>query len=383
MPKEIMISADRTHDATATGELWFLVSHSSAGGAQELWVNLAETFRDRGHFVRLMALYPLRETVRVTHDIPWDYVLPQRPASPIASLRLFRTLVSRIVQERPAVIFTALPAANVMAALAVRVSGVPTRVVTSHHSPASTYNRWLDRADGFSGSLGSVSAIVSVSDSVAGSLAAKPATYLAKRRTIHNALPPRIETLSSALAKQRSQEHHPGRLVVATGRLAPQKNYPLLLRASRLMSDVEIEIVGNGPDEAALTSLAAELGVAERVTFLGHRPREEALEILAHGDVFVQVSLFEGHSLALIEAAKLGIPIVVSDVPVQIEGITAADGTRCGIAVGAQDDAGLAREICRLLGDRAHYDHFAGLARKLGREATYDAMIDAYARLAA
>lgn len=362
----------------------FLVTHSSAGGAQEIWVNLAEGFRQEGHDVTLMALYPLRDTVRDTPaELPWTYVVDTRPASPIAAVRMTHALTRWIRTHSPDFILTALPAANIMAGLTARLANVGTQVIPSHHSPAETHNPLLNKVDGMTGSLRSVAHVVSVSDTVARSLDRKPAAYRRKRKTIHNALPPRIEQVIADKAAERVRSWTPGRRVVATGRLAAQKNYPLLIRASALMPDVEIAIVGNGPDEAMLKGLAADLGVSDRVTFLGHRPREEALNILATADIFAQISLFEGHSLALVEAARMGIPLVVSDVPVQIEGITATDGSRCGIAVPIDSAQALADAITGLLDDPAGREIATLSARKLGEGASYAAMIDAYRRLMA
>ena len=342
-------------------------------------MNLAEAFRARGMAVGLFALYPLRETVRETpEDLPWRYVVPTRPTSPIAGLGMMRALVEIIRRERPAAIFTAMPAANVVAGLAARIAGTGTKAVTSHHSPIETHNPVLNRLDGMVGSLRSVETIVSVSDSVSQTLDRKSAAYRSKRRTIHNALPPTIERLLGDLRAQRDAAAPGTRKLVATGRLAAQKNYPLLIRAAIRMPDVEIDIIGNGPDENDLRHLARSLGVADRVRFLGHRSRADAMALLASARVFAQTSLFEGHSLGLIEAAKLGIPLIVSDVPVQIEGITAADGTRCGIAVGVRDDEALAREVLRLMDDPDHHAHWADRSRRLGEEATFDAMVDAY-----
>ncbi|PSJ38280.1 glycosyltransferase [Allosphingosinicella deserti] len=362
----------------------FLVSHSSAGGAQEIWANLAEGFSERGYDVVLAALYPFRATVRESAaHLPWNYIVPKRPSGPLAALGLLRALVARLRRDRPEIVFTAMPAANVLASIAARLAGCGTRVVTSHHSPAETHNPALNLVDGVAGSLKSVKAVVSVSNTVAASLDGKPAPYRQRRCTIYNALPPRIETLIESLAESHRPRRVRNRLIVATGRLAPQKNYPLLLRAAAHMPDATFKIVGNGPEEESLKSLAAELGIEDRVAFLGHRPREEAMAILADGDVFAQVSLFEGHSLALVEAAKLGLPLVVSDVPVQIEGITARDGTRCGLAVGTQDAEGLAATLRRLLDDPTEYARMAELSAKLGNEASYAAMVDAYEALVA
>ncbi len=359
----------------------FLVSHSSAGGAQEIWANLAESFLARGFRVTLSALYPYRAEIRETaEELPWRYILPRRPTSPLGAVRLVAAFIRFLRRERPDVVLSAMPAANVLGPIFGRLAGVSTRFITSHHSPAQTHHRLLDLADGVTGSFGNVQAVVSVSRAVGDSLAHKPRTYLAKRRTIHNALPPRIERQIETLAHMRSGRIADPPRLVATGRLARQKNYPVLLKAAARLPGVAIDIVGSGPDEAMLKEMALELGVANRVVFHGQTRRERALEILAAGDVFVQPSLFEGHSLGLIEAAKLGLPLVVSNVPVQLEGITSQAGERCGIAVDVHDDEALATAIEGVLEEGAHR-LWADRSKTLALEATFERMVLSYEAL--
>jgi hypothetical protein len=327
----------------------FLVSHSSPGGVQEVWADLAEGFRARGFHVRLMALYPQGQTGHAARSaLQWEYVVPQKPRSIRGIFGLIQSLVRLIRRQTPGTLFTAMPAANVLASMAAKLAGTSTRVVISHHSQVSTYNRLLNIADCWTGSLRSVRSVVSVSNTVNASLEGKPRRYRGKRLTIHNALPPRIERHVEALAATRN---------------------------------IEVHLIGSGPEEGALKSLAADLNITDRVVFVGHRSREETLTLLADADVFVQPSLFEGHSLALIEAAKLRLPLIVSDVPSQIEGITAPDGTRCGIVVHAHDDKELAMEIGRLLDDPSHYETWSGLGGRLGAAATFETMLGAYQKL--
>lgn len=361
----------------------FLVSHSTSGGAQEIWANLAEGLRARGHQVMLAALYPGDSPAqKLEPPATWTYAVPERPASLGAKLTMVRDLARLFDRFEADIVFTALPAANVLAPVAATLARRPVRVVTSHHSPSDTYNRALNLVDGLTGSLPSVAHIVGVSEAVRLAHQGKMAAYRGKLKTIKNALPPDIEARIAGLAETR-RGRPTGRLVVAIGRLAEQKNYPVLIRAAVHMPDVVVRIVGDGSEGPALKAMASELGVADRVQFLGFHPRTETLEILAGGDVFVQPSLFEGHSLALIEAAKLGMPLVVSDAPVQIEGVTAPDGSLCGAVAGVHDDRSLAREILRLLDDPAHYAAAAAQASVLGAAATYDAMITSYEQLMA
>jgi glycosyltransferase involved in cell wall biosynthesis len=360
----------------------FLTSHSALGGAQFLWSNIAEGFRERGHEVQLVALYPFSDPRREsTPDHPWEYILASRPKSLPKQVELLRQLVARVRNTRPDVIVTALPAANVLAPLAAKLARTGSKVVITHHSPAETHSRLLNYIDGYTGSLSNVKWIVSVSGAVSRSLDNKPKQYLPKRKVIYNALPPEIEQLLTDLNEQHSPRAARGRKVVATGRLAKQKNYPLLIRSAAHLPDVTFDIVGDGPDADALTQLAEDLNVTERLNFMGHQQRVDALRILAAGDIFAQVSLFEGHSLALVEAAKLGMPLIVSDSPVQIESVTANDGTRCGIVVGMQDDRDLAKQISMLLSDPSQYQFWSERSRKLGEEATFHGVIDAYQEL--
>jgi glycosyltransferase involved in cell wall biosynthesis len=359
----------------------FLVSHSSAGGVQEIWADLAEGFRERGYATSLAALYPGAGKVQTTSaQIRWTYIVERKPGSLFGQVAMLKALARFLATHSPSIVFTAMPAANVLAPTAATLAGSGVTVATSHHSPAQTHNPFLNLLDGLTGSLKAVGAVISVSKAVDQSLDSKGAAYRAKRRVITNALPPRIEAHIAGLALSRTGARR--RLVVASGRLAAQKNYPVLLRAAVRMQDVDIQIIGAGPDEAALKALAAELGVAGRVSFLGFLTREDALKRLGEGDVFVQPSLFEGHSLALIEAAKLGLPLVVSDAPVQIESITAAEGARYGVVVGVHDDAALAHEILRLMDEPDRHADFSAKARTLGAGVAFGAMVAAYEALA-
>lgn len=103
----------------------------------------------------------------------------------------------------------------------------------------------------------------------------------------------------------------------SVGRLEPVKNYPMLLRAFARLEDTPgrragLVLVGEGSQMEALRELAANLGVAEKVVFLGMQYHVH--EILPLLDVFVLSSLTEGTSISLLEAQACGVPAVVTDV---------------------------------------------------------------------
>jgi glycosyltransferase involved in cell wall biosynthesis len=367
-----------------TGAIHFAMTHSEPGGLREIWNDIGAGLSARGHPVERFVLYPGGgpEQRDAAEAEGWRHLLPQRATGVLAVPRLMVALVRYLRRTRPTAVVTAMPFANVIMPLAVRLAGTGTRVFVSHHSPADTHNRTLDRIDALTGQMACVAAIICVSDAVSATLDGKPERYRAKRRTIHNALPDRIEKAIDALRGADAPAKAAGR-VVALGRLCDQKNYPMLIRAMAAVPRGTLDIVGTGEDEAALRTLARQSDVADRVRFLGQMTRERALAHAATAQVFAQVSHYEGHSLALIEAARLGLPLVVSQVPVQVEGITDRSGQRCGIAVPIGDDVALGAVVARLLENREERAAWSERARSLGVAASNQAMVDAYESLLA
>jgi glycosyltransferase involved in cell wall biosynthesis len=100
------------------------------------------------------------------------------------------------------------------------------------------------------------------------------------------------------------------------GRLSPEKGQALLLRAVAALASefpgLKLAVAGIGPQEAELRRLAAELGIAARVEFLGYVADMPAL--YAAADLVVQSSYTEGLPNVMLEVAYLGVPVVATDV---------------------------------------------------------------------
>jgi len=105
-----------------------------------------------------------------------------------------------------------------------------------------------------------------------------------------------------------------GFVYVNVGRLAPQKGQRFLLEAFRVVAqdhdDVFLAFVGDGPLRDELQTLAEELGIIDRVRFLGSR--QDIGACLEMGDAFVFPSSFEGLPLAPIEAMLKGLPCIAT-----------------------------------------------------------------------
>jgi teichuronic acid biosynthesis glycosyltransferase TuaC len=113
----------------------------------------------------------------------------------------------------------------------------------------------------------------------------------------------------------RREAPEPFRLL-AVGSLERIKGVDLLIRAyaSAFGTDagVVLEIGGAGPGEADLRRLAAELGIAERVRFLGPLARAEVREAMWRSNLFVSASRIETFGVALVEAMATGLPVVTT-----------------------------------------------------------------------
>jgi glycosyltransferase involved in cell wall biosynthesis len=103
-------------------------------------------------------------------------------------------------------------------------------------------------------------------------------------------------------------------LIFAAGSLEHRKGIDILLHAlARLKDPVPMTVVaGDGPLRPILESLAAELGIAASVHFLGFRP--DLPRIMAAADLFVLSSRWEGCPMVVLEAMALGRPIVATAV---------------------------------------------------------------------
>jgi glycosyltransferase involved in cell wall biosynthesis len=150
---------------------------------------------------------------------------------------------------------------------------------------------------------------------------------------------------------------------VTVGRLAPQKNYALLLRAFRQVADAlpaaRLLVAGEGVSREELEKLHGALGLADRVTFLG--ARADIPELLAAADLFVLSSDWEGHPLAVMEALAAGLPVVataVGGVPEQV------DEGRTGLLVPPGDPSALAAALLRLLPDAPRRGEMGERARE-------------------
>lgn len=322
------------------------------GGAERVMVMLANGFAARGHHVDLVLaradgpyLAEVSAGVRVV-DLARNRVL----ASLLPLVRYLR-------RERPDTMLSALNHANIVAILARKLSRVPLRLVVSEHNAPSRSLTGSRAAD----ILGRMTRwfypqadmIVCVSQGIVNEMHDLLHLPADKLHCIYN--PVDIDQIQQLmvhtpdhpwLAGSRGARDCP--VLLAAGRLTPQKDYPTLLRAMAQLLEIRparLIILGQGEDEAALKELARKLGIAEHVFFAGFQ--ENPFAWMHAADLYVMSSAWEGLPGTLIEALACRARVVSTDCPTGPAEILA--NGKWGLLVPVGDSAALAKAMQQTL----------------------------------
>lgn len=322
------------------------ISHMRGGGAQRATLKLAGGIAERGYAVDLVLakaegpfLSELPESVRLV-DLNASRVL----SSTLALIRYLR-------RERPAAMLSAMHYVNIVALWARRLAGVSTRVVVSERNQLShaakngsnartrlmphLIRRFYPWADG----------IVAVSQGVADDLAQM--TGLARERiaVIYNPIvtPELQERVKIPLQHPWLESSQPP-VVLATGRLMPQKDFPTLIQAFaqvRRNHLTRLLILGEGTERQALEALVRDLGLEQDVSLPGFVANP--YPYMTRAALFVLSSRWEGLPGALIEAMYCGVPLIATNCPSGPQEIL--KGGQYGQLTPVGDVAALARAI--------------------------------------
>jgi glycosyltransferase involved in cell wall biosynthesis len=152
--------------------------------------------------------------------------------------------------------------------------------------------------------------------------------------------------------------------VIAVGRLSPEKGHAGLIEAFasvvRDEPELQLVIVGDGPEGDRLRELSQRLELQSNVTFAGRCGEEETLERIAKADVLVLASFMEGLPIVLMEAMAMGTAVIAS----RIAGIPelVKDGEN-GLLFTPSDWDGLAACLQRIVSDDSLRERLATNAR--------------------
>ena len=196
---------------------------------------------------------------------------------------------------------------------------------------------------------------------------------LSRISVVYNALTSRFDETTSKEDARRAVGLH-GTVILTVARLYKWKNIDTLIKlAPDLPPGSRLVIVGDGPEEASLRKLAAELGVAERVVFVGRVPQSKVALYLRAADVFVLNTRYEGLSHTILEAMDAGVPVVATAVGGNMELIE--DGIN-GFLVPVDDRRQIVSAVRKLLYDRAVRESFIERSKEKVKESSWERLVD-------
>ena len=348
----------------------FVIDSLQCGGAERHVIDVGRVLTDRGHTVTVACsigghfqAVGERAGIRVT---PLCGELAKRRFSAAFAWR-----VGRLVRdEKPDLVHGHLYSGGLAAAFGTAGSGIPLVLTEQTEAP------WRRRRHRIASSIAyrRAAKIIGVSSAITTAIERDFGIASEKLSCIPNGVTvaPRGETSPPA-----------GDSVVGlVARLTPEKDVPCFLNAAARIAEhfpaAAFRIAGDGPLRVELERLAADLGLGERVTFLGvlddMRPFFESVHVLAVS------SVAEGTPLSIVEAMGAGVPIVASAVGGIPEQVT--DGCT-GYLVEPRNPAALAERIGSLLADpdaaaRLGEAGHARALREFGAEAMTDRIESVY-----
>ncbi len=363
-------------------KICFVIPTLTSGGAERVAVTVLSGLDGRRH-ERVLYLFSAANAVYLDRVDPGIRIVVAQQQSWLGRMR---ELAAFLQEFDPAIVMPFL--SYFIAAVAVRVAGVRSVVVFNQGTPTSGFlddpdfswtQPWRRRAFALMTRFfyARADAIVATSQGVADDLATHYGVPRSKIRILHN--PVDLDAIA-----QHATEPIPGELgddhpvVAAAGRLAGVKNYPLLIAAlADVSADTPVHawILGEGPEQSALESLARERGIASRVRFLGFQ--QNPWRFIARADVFALTSTYEGFGNVLIEAMACGTPVVATRSPGTMEIINDGDNGR----LVEHDARSIADAIRDLLGNRATRDMMVARARDGVAQYALPAVVARYERL--
>ena len=299
-----------------TYRLLHLIDHLGSGGAQEALLSLLKYFDRRRFQVEVATLHGQGHYWESCRQLG----VPLHSLSPHKYLPLYLPRLCRLLQTgKFDLIHCHLAASSLIAPPLAALLGVPFIFNYDHNDMYRAQQKLRLLLDRLANGL--TDHIVAVSASTRDFLIRQEGVPAEKITLIYNGVDlERFQPAPDAAPRAAWRrawglpEYAP--VVAGVGRLRPQKNFPLFLRAAREVlreiPQANFVIAGEGPDRGDLENLARDLGIAPQVHFLGYVSEMAAL--YAAVDVLLMTSLAEGTPLTVLEAMAMGVPVVATRV---------------------------------------------------------------------
>jgi glycosyltransferase involved in cell wall biosynthesis len=346
-------------------------------GAQEISRLVGAGLAARGYDVHNLFFFLQSSSFEAPPNT--SYCAPSRPGTPLTFLRFLWSLARNIRQTQPDAIFTFQHYGNTIGGAVARLVS-PAPVIANQVSARLTISGLVRAIDLVMGSLGFFNWITVNSLEMVREYSRYPESYRKRLKHVAHGFDRKSTDIGKRDARQRLDLPRDGVVLGSVARLHPLKQLDAAIKILADRPVWHLALAGQGPDEIRLRQLAAELGVAERVHFVGEIAPESVGSFLACLDLFVFPSLAETFGLAAVEAAHAGVPVVANDLPVLRE-VLSYQGKPAAFFVDASDTARLSAAVATVLDDSALNQTLRQNAQGLRLRYSVDSMVDDYVRI--
>lgn len=343
-------------------KLTFVTSTLHAGGAERVISLLANSFCQKGYEVEIVCInkhlvfYPIDEKVKV-------WFAEDEVKSP-SILKKVLWLRNHIKNDRPDVVIAFM--LEVYCVTLASLIGVSVPVISSERIDPHFFGRakgllrWL--------LLRRTTHLVVQTVRIKDFYSAK----LQSRTTIiPNPVTDKVFSLTPTLKQKR---------IIAVGRLAYQKNYPMMFRAFAKVHhdfpDWQLVVYGNGPQKEEIRGVIERLGMEGHIILAGKS--DHVVEEMNKSSLFVMSSDYEGMSNALLEAVCVGLPVISTDVSGAKDLIT--EGVN-GYIVPVGNERALTLALSSMLSSPEKMDEMGKCSRAMASEFKEDRIVDQWEEL--
>jgi glycosyltransferase involved in cell wall biosynthesis len=364
-------------DIKRTSRILVVQTQAENAGAQEISRLVGAGLAARGFEVHNLFFFLQSSSFEAPPNT--SYCAPSRPGTPLAFLRFLWTLAQTIREMRPDAVLTFQHYGNLIGGAVARLVS-PAPVIANQVSARLTMNGLVRAVDLAMGSLGLFKSITVNSLEMQRDYSHYPEGYRKRLKHVAHGFDQKSTEITRAAARKLFDLPRDGIMLGSVARLHPLKQLDVAIRILADRPCWNLALAGQGADEVRLRQLAAELGVSNRVHFVGEIAAERVGAFLATLDLFVFPSRAETFGLAAVEAAHAGIPVVANDLPVLRE-VLSYQGEPAAVFVDASDTALLVAAVDNVLEDDALSERLRRNAKGLRLRYSVEAMVDDYVRI--
>jgi len=334
----------------------FFIPSLEGGGAEKNIINFFKNLNESEYNVSLILAEKQGDFLKFVPT--WVKIFDLKTKSR-AYFLIFLKLIEYFKNESPDILVSAFPHFNIICLIAKQVAKSKTKIIITEHinlsslskNASSVFNSFISRfvLPFFVKSFYPKSdAIICVSNGVAEDLL-KIAKENLEITVINNPIDiEEIEVLAKEPVDNKWFLEKEIPVLTMAGRLNKQKDYPTAFQALKLINKkrkVRLVVLGKGPEEQKLKELALNLGLSDKVLFLGFQ--NNPYKYISKSSIFVLSSVAEGFGNVLVEAMACGVPVISTDCPFGPNEII--ENNENGILVSVGDSVAIANTVLKIL----------------------------------